>query len=356
MIISPEEAIQKLKEGQVVAIPTETVYGLAADATNERAVRKIFELKKRPLQHPLICHLGDAAFLSDYAEVEEYQKEVFSLWPGPLTVLLKKKAMIPDIVTGGSVYCGFRIPSHPVALKILRELKKPLAAPSANPFGKLSPITSRQVVEYFGDSVDVVEGGVCQVGIESTVIRFSGQGEIEILRPGYFTKEFFEEKGFLVRMYDSRDNHEDKKEIPSPGLAKVHYQPKIPLILLDREFLDFFRNRPVETFPRILMDILEKYHAVPDREFLFEKIRNKKIGFIAYGEFPEGDFIKNLSSGENFEEMARNLFLFLGELEKTCDVIIAFLAENRLLGYTINDRLRKAASGRIWKDNSKVFD
>ncbi|MCS7204963.1 MAG: L-threonylcarbamoyladenylate synthase [Leptospiraceae bacterium] len=347
MIISIEEAVEKLKQGEVVAIPTETVYGLAALATNENAVRKIFELKKRPLNNPLICHISSPNQLDEYVFLKDYHEPLFKFWPGPLTILFPKKTTIPEIVTGGSPYCGFRIPDHPIALEILRSVEKPIAAPSANPFTKLSPISAEMVRDYFQEKVDVVDGGICHVGIESTVVLFRDESTIEILRPGIFTKEDFESLGYEVIVSNQKKGGET---LHSPGLLEKHYLPKIPLILLSKEFLDDFRKVSIIDYSQLLDEIITKNKVLPEKETLRNFLQEKqKMAFIVYGNFPHHDSVFHLSHNENLFEIAKNLYRTLHDLEKNFDGIVAFNVENRGLGFAINDRLRKASSWRINK-------
>ena len=189
--MSIQEAVQILKAGGLVAMPTETVYGLAADAQNPAALRKIFLTKQRPSDHPLIVHLADASQLDAWArEISPLAwklAEVF--WPGPLTLILKKAPGVSDLITGGQDTIGVRVPHHPVAQALLSEFGSGLAAPSANRFGRISPTTAQAVWEELGDGVDLIlEGGQCAVGVESTIVDVSGD-QPAILRPGMITAE-----------------------------------------------------------------------------------------------------------------------------------------------------------------------
>lgn len=184
------EAVAALRRGEVIGLPTETVYGLAADARNADAVRKIFSLKGRPAEHPLIVHIADAAQLPQWASVvpETAAKLAQAFWPGPLTLIVKKHADVPDVVTGGQDTVGLRCPAHPLALTVLRQFGGGLAAPSANRFGRISPTSAQHVRDEFGDGVPVVlDGGDCEVGIESTILDVSGAVP-RILRPGRIGK------------------------------------------------------------------------------------------------------------------------------------------------------------------------
>jgi L-threonylcarbamoyladenylate synthase len=179
-------AAEVLRAGGLVALPTETVYGLGADASNAEASAKIFAAKGRPADHPLIVHLADAEALTEWAR--EIPKEAIALarafWPGPLTMILKKEAEVPDVVTGGQDTVGLRVPDHPVALALLRAFGGGVAAPSANRFGRISPTTAKHVADELGDALDMIlDGGACDVGIESTILDLS-RGTPVILRPG----------------------------------------------------------------------------------------------------------------------------------------------------------------------------
>jgi L-threonylcarbamoyladenylate synthase len=181
-----ERAVALLRAGELVAFPTETVYGLGADAANPAAVAKIFAAKGRPQDHPLIVHLDGAAQLDAWArDIPAYAFELAeAFWPGPLTLILKRQPGVPDAVTGGQDTVGLRVPGHPLALELLRAFGGGLAAPSANRFGRISPTTARHVREELGEAVAMVlDGGPCQVGIESTILDCTG-GAPRILRPG----------------------------------------------------------------------------------------------------------------------------------------------------------------------------
>ncbi|GGD68498.1 L-threonylcarbamoyladenylate synthase [Lacimicrobium alkaliphilum] len=184
-------AVALLREGELVAIPTETVYGLAADASNEQAVGKVFSAKRRPLSHPLIVHVGEPGQLSEWAtDIPALAWQLAEqFWPGPLTLILKKSPMAPAIITGGQDTIALRIPGHPVALAILKEFGGALAAPSANRYGRISPTAASHVFGQFGDDVmAVVDGGLCPVGIESSIVDLSTE-EPRILRPGLLDGE-----------------------------------------------------------------------------------------------------------------------------------------------------------------------
>ncbi len=222
MTISIKEAAQRIRAGELVAFPTETVYGLGANALDAAAVAKIYELKGRPPTSPLIVHVASIEMAQ--ALVTEWPPEAEQLarkyWPGPLTLVLPKTSAIPDIVTAGLPTVGIRIPNHPLALDLLREAKVPVAAPSANRFTGLSPTTAEHVREAFGDAVPVLDGGHCRVGIESTVVSISS-GKVTLLRPGMISLEDVE----TVSAPASNAAH------PAPGMHARHYSPRTPLVL-----------------------------------------------------------------------------------------------------------------------------
>lgn len=192
--IDPEIAAQKLREGGLVAFPTETVYGLGADAENERAVGRLFAVKGRPTNHPLIVHLASASELPRWAArvPESARRLAETCWPGPLTLLLEKSARVPDATTGGLSTVGLRVPAHPLALELLRRFGGAIAAPSANRFGRVSPTRAEHVLSDLGDDIDaLLDGGECQVGLESTIVDLTRPVPI-VLRPGGVTIERLE--------------------------------------------------------------------------------------------------------------------------------------------------------------------
>jgi len=221
-MISIKEAAERIRAGEVVAFPTETVYGLGANALDAGAVAKIYELKGRPATSPLIVHA--ASIEMALTLVTEWSPRAEQLarryWPGPLTLVLPKAPVIPSIVTAGLPTVGLRVPNHPLALALIREVGVPLAAPSANRFTGLSATTAEHVRETFGDAVPVLDGGQCQVGIESTVVSLSA-GRITLLRPGMISIEDVERAS--SPSIDAAH--------PAPGMHPRHYSPRTPLVL-----------------------------------------------------------------------------------------------------------------------------
>ncbi len=220
--ISLSNAAARIRAGGVVAFPTETVYGLGANALDAAAVEKIFGLKGRPRTSPLIVHVSSIEMAKRYAA--EWPQIADDLarryWPGPLTIVVAKSPAIPDIVTAGLATVGLRMPAHDLALELIELAGVPIAAPSANRFAHLSPTTAQHVEQEFGDAVEIVDGGACQVGIESTVVSVVG-GQVTLLRPGMIALDAIEAPP------PSEGAH------PSPGMHARHYSPRTPLLLVD---------------------------------------------------------------------------------------------------------------------------
>jgi L-threonylcarbamoyladenylate synthase len=308
-----EKAISSLDNSNLVAIPTETVYGLAANAFKEDAVNKIFLLKNRPSYNPLIVHIKSIDFLNQIAE-EIPEKAILlakHFWPGSLTLVLKRKSTIPDAVCAGKETVAIRVPNHPVTLELLGRLNYPLAAPSANPFGSISPTTSQHVQTYFGDKLDVIlEGGACEKGLESTIIGFHND-EPTLYRHGAISIEEIEK--VVGKLNHTTKN--DKNPV-APGMLSKHYAPSKEIFLTNK--------------------ILELAKSFPD----------KKIGFILFKDFPfqNKNWTKEiLSESGDLEEAARNLYTALHNLDNSeCNLIIAEKFPNEGLGKTINDRLERA--------------
>jgi L-threonylcarbamoyladenylate synthase len=229
-------AIAELNRGNLVAFPTETVYGLGADAANAEAVAKIFALKGRPADHPLIVHLASVLALEEWAvDVPDAARRLAAeFWPGPLTLILRKASHVPAILTGGQDTVGIRCPSHPVAQSLLRGFARHgsggVAAPSANRFGHVSPTTAQHVREEFGPGLLVLDGGACEVGLESTIVDLS-RGVPVLLRPGAVTREQIG----AVTGVAPRDR--DAAAPRASGTLAAHYAPHTPLVLVDTDEL-----------------------------------------------------------------------------------------------------------------------
>lgn len=307
-------AASLLKKGEVIAIPTETVYGLAGNALNHLVVSKIYEIKNRPLTSPLIIHLPDATQLAKYVTniPAIAEKLAESFWPGALTLLLPKNHLIPDIVTAGLPHVAVRIPKHPVTIKLLRQLDFPLAAPSANPFGYISPTTAGHVkTQLFGKIHYILDGGQCTLGLESTIVGFDNDTPV-IYRTGSITVEEIKKVTGNVEI----KSHTAKNI--APGMMKSHYSPRTPLFLTNN----------VETLLKSLgrdgSGILSFKHPQP---FIPES--HQEI----------------LSATGNLSEAARNLYNALHRLDSfNLKRIIAQRLPDIGLGITINDRLERAAN------------
>ncbi|HLW04336.1 MAG TPA: L-threonylcarbamoyladenylate synthase [Azoarcus sp.] len=236
-------AADALRAGRLVGMPTETVYGLAADALNPDAVRGIFSAKGRPADHPLIVHLPSAEHLPQWAA--SIPREAIALarafWPGPLTLILKRDPAVPEELTGGQDTVGLRVPDHPVALALLRAFDSGLAAPSANRFGRISPTAAQHVVEELGEQVSMVlDGGDCSVGIESTILDLSRDAPV-LLRPGAISADAI--AAVIGRHPRNREEEQDTAPRVSGALA-AHYAPRTPLILVSAEGLVDELRRP----------------------------------------------------------------------------------------------------------------
>jgi L-threonylcarbamoyladenylate synthase len=225
MRVSLTEAIQRLQQGEVVAIPTETVYGLAADAHNEDALRQIYAIKERPSSNPLIVHLANISQVEDWASAFPPLAKTLAraFWPGPFTVVLPAKSTVSTIVRAGQPTVALRVPAHPVALQLLQESGLALAAPSANKFTQLSPTSANHVEQGLGDAVAVLDGGACQVGIESTIVRVQGD-DWQLLRLGMIAEADIAAVAGKAAVVLS-------EPIQVPGQHHLHYSPRTPMRL-----------------------------------------------------------------------------------------------------------------------------
>ena len=307
-----KQAKQLLEQGKLVAIPTETVYGLAGNALNPDAVLSIFEAKKRPSFDPLIVHTNSIEkierWVKDFpAPLKALSKEV---WPGPLTILLQKKEIIPDIVTSGLETVGIRIPNHPLTLALLESLDFPLAAPSANPFGYISPTQAEHVNQQLGAFIPyILDGGSCEVGIESTIVAWSAN-QLHVLRLGGLSVEVIEtlcRQKVLLNLNQSSNPQ-------APGMLKSHYAPRKPLY-------------------------------IGDIQHLLTQHSGKRIGVLTFQQvLPDITIQRTLSEQGDTHEASKNLFRFLRELDQSdAEVLITEWVPEFDLGRAINDRLKRAA-------------
>ena len=306
-----EKARELLLQNEVVAIPTETVYGLAGNALSEIAVSRIFEAKNRPHFDPLTVHVSSISEAIKYVEeIPDLAHQLMAhYWPGALTVLLPKKSCIPDLTTSGLKEVGIRIPNHPLTLELLNVLPFPLAAPSANPFGYISPTSAQHVADQLGEKIPyILNGGNCSVGIESTVLRVQ-HNEIEILRMGGISVESLQH--FTSKIHIQQHS---SSAPASPGMLTNHYAPRKPLFVGNiRELLHSFASQ--------------------------------KIGVLSFKEDFQIESQRILSKTGSFTEAAANLFAYLRELDQlNIDVILAEFLPNENLGRAINDKLRRASA------------
>jgi L-threonylcarbamoyladenylate synthase len=304
-------AAQTLIEGRLVAFPTETVYGLGADATNEKAVSRIYTVKGRPTNHPLIVHISSFNKVEEWAtDIPEYAiKLARQFWPGPMTLILPRKEVAKDFITGRQNNVGLRVPAQPIALAFLKKFEElggqGIAAPSANRFGAVSPTTAEAVGEELGDYFDlgdlVLDGGQSQVGIESTIIDCTGLAP-RILRPGAITEEMIEQS-----LEENVENFEEKSKVKAPGLLDSHYAPKA-LISLNS-------------------------FAEPGE------------GFLALSKFQTPIGAIRLASPSTLEQYARDLYLALRSADQQgLKKVVVLVPEGAGLAEAIRDRLTKAAT------------
>lgn len=304
-----------LEEGETVGIPTETVYGLAANALNDDAVLKIFSVKNRPHFDPLIAHTHSKEEIKKFVKDVPAKAEALinAFMPGPITLLLKKNAVIPDLVTSGLDTVAIRIPNHPLTLELLKQLDFPLAAPSANPFGYISPTTAQHVFDQLQNKIPyILDGGATTVGVESTIIGFEGDEAI-VYRLGGLAVEDIEKVIGKVRI-----NTNEGSNPKSPGMLKSHYAPRKNLTI--RQFDDL----------------------------TIEQTGNKKTGVIAFNKYVEGIDKGNqilLSPSGDLNEAAKNLFAAMRKLDASdVEAIYSIPFPDEGLGRAINDRLKRASA------------
>lgn len=259
MKINKETAVQLLNNGHVVAIPTETVYGLASRIDNEAGIRSIFTFKNRPMTNPLIVHVDSVAWLEKLAiNIPTYvQSLVKAYWPGPLTIVLEKSQVVPSLVTANQSTVAIRMPAHPMCLDILKSVNCPLVAPSANLSCETSPTTAEHVVDTFGSAVSVVDGGLCQVGIESTIVLASDPSQLTILRPGIITQQEITSTTGLVCLVNQNTH------VTAPGMSKKHYSPRKPIILVESkiELMKLEQDNSKKYFFMLLSDSISSEKA-----------------------------------------------------------------------------------------------
>ena len=324
MISSFAHCKEQLEEGNLAILPTETVYGLAANGIDPVAVKKIFSLKGRPPTNPVILHVSNIKDTYKYAFIDENAEKLAQhFWPGPLTLILKKKDIVPEIATAGLSTVGIRSPSNAIFRKMLTSLSFPLAAPSANPSNRTSPTSASQVLEMFGHSCPpVLDNGPSELGIESTILDLSSK-KLSILRLGHISAASIE-KCLDVPISISMESHEKHSKLKkSPGTSKVHYAPKTPAILHEsvKNCLEFKNITPNDLI------IVHSSHDIAK----FDRLPCKTVA---------------LSQNGNLHEIARSLFGKLHDADKL-NFNQFHLCLNELkddLAYAINDRIRRACA------------
>jgi L-threonylcarbamoyladenylate synthase len=302
-----ETAAKYIRDGKLVAFPTETVYGLGANALNPLAVARIFELKQRPTFDPLIVHIASLEQLEKL--VLETDARVYRLaekfWPGPLTIVMPKSSIVPDIVTSGLPTVGIRMPDNEIALELIKKSGCPIAAPSANKFGRISPTTAAHVKKQLPDVDFILEGGKTTVGIESTIIRLTDNG-FQILRSGIITQEEIEK---IVPF----DSHSAIEDLSAPGMLKSHYSPVKKLLIADKTALEADKTR---------------------------------AGLISFSGRLENGYLRTIrvSEREDLKDYAVNMFEAMHSFEDDdrIELIIAEPVPETGIGKAIMDRLRKA--------------
>ena len=307
-------AVALLRKGDIVALPTETVYGLAADALNAEAVAKIFEAKERPRFDPLIVHLPDRDWLERVVDISTQDRQLVltlidHFWPGPFTIVLPKRNIVPDIVTAGLNTVAVRISPHPVFSEIVRAFDGPLAAPSANRFGKISPTTAQHVFDELEGRIPlIIDAGVTMHGIESTIVAVR-EGKIDILRRGPISAE-------ELSIFGEINVATAPAKINAPGQLPTHYAPKTPFQLIDDT----------------------KSFSAPG---------NQRCALLAWNPVEDPErfaAIRRLSERQDLRQAAANLFRYLRELDALdVDLIVAERVPDQGLGAAIMDRLRRAS-------------
>ena len=325
------EMAEKIRNGETVIFPTETVYGLGANAMDEDAAKKIYLAKGRPSDNPLIVHIADIEEVDKIAlEVgEKAKKAMENFWPGPLTIILKKKEIVPNVTSGGLSTVAIRMPSNKIANALIRESKTQIAAPSANISGRPSPTKAEHVVKEMSGRVSgIIMGGDCDFGLESTVVDFSDDKPM-ILRPGSITKEMLEEVLGEVSIDPSLSKKEDNIKAKAPGMKYKHYSPNAQVYIVKGE-----ENNVIVK----MNELSKKNHA-----------ENKKTGIMCMSKDIdkfECDYIVDL--GKDYDEVASNLFDALIKMDEAkMDIVYSVCFESCGVGQAIMNRLLKSAGYRI---------
>ncbi|WP_273446645.1 L-threonylcarbamoyladenylate synthase [Neolewinella agarilytica] len=310
-------AAKALRQGELVAIPTETVYGLGANALNQSAVANIFAAKNRPSFDPLIIHQSSADRILAYAREIPPEARLLAdaIWPGPLTLVLPKQESVPDLVSAGLSTVALRVPNHPLTLELLGAVDFPVAAPSANPFGFVSPTTAQHVKDQLGDKIDyILDGGACRVGLESTIVGFPN-GVATVLRKGGLAVEKIEE--ILGHSVEVKTHSNSRPE--APGMLSRHYSPGVAMLIVEE-------SASLPAYP------------AGSAAIIFGKDNKLVAGDSELNVF-------NLSPSGDLNEAARTLFAVLRTISQgNYPLVMAFSVPEEGLGLAINDRLRRAAA------------
>lgn len=333
------EVAEVLRRGGLCAFPTETVYGLGADGFNSEAVVKIFKVKRRPMDNPLILHVDSREMLEEVAvEIPDVAREIVEkMWPGPLTILLKKSEKVPKEVTANLPTVAVRCPAHPIALSLIRSLERPIAAPSANISGKPSPTAAEHVIEDLMGLIDVIiDGGDTFFGIESTIIDVT-RDPPALLRPGPITPEDLKRTlGMEVEILPLAKGFSELEVALSPGTKYKHYSPDTPLILVE----------PSGDLNELISAVVKKARELKDKGLRIAVVGTSET-ISRYEEL--GLKTMNFGSRNNLYEVARNLYKILREIDEL-DVDVAIVegfGDDLGLEIAIMNRLRKASSQRV---------
>lgn len=332
-----QTAAEIIRRGGLVAFPTETVYGLGADALNSEAVLALFEAKKRPLDNPPIVHVADPREV--YRLVEDVPAKARVLmdkfWPGPLTLIFRHSQIVPNVTVAGLDTIAIRMPKHKVALELIKQSCRPIAAPSANLAGKPSPTTAQHVFEDLDGRIDaILDGGTTNIGVESTVVDLSVDPPL-LLRPGGTPFEALKKVVCEIKLHAfvKAEQELSLKEIRSPGMAHKHYAPKAEVILVEGKV------------PAVSAKVIELAESFG--------LKGKKVGILATDETQtcyQADVVKSLGSRSNLASVAQNLFRLLREVDaENVDIIIAEGVSSQGLGLAVMNRLRKASGYHIIK-------
>ncbi|HBS06024.1 MAG TPA: threonylcarbamoyl-AMP synthase [Leptospiraceae bacterium] len=357
--LDEQSAVELIQKGQCVALPTETVYGLACDALDEVALRNLYTIKGRPAENPVICHVSSPEMAFRYGKETPLARKLMNqYWPGPLTILLEHDGKIPTAVTAGSALCGFRMPDHEITLRIIEKCNTPLAIPSANKSGKTSPTTAAMALAQLeGEIPGVVDGGQCAVGLESTVLRLEGE-KVIILRPGTIDEERLTEDGFTVESEGetrngnagrrsaklagkagSRDSDAsqgtgtaavlspEKEALLSPGLLPVHYQPDVDMFLIQEPVTGQLNPG----FPHASYETIAVLNLNPEPVALIDLFPRRLC---------ENAILRHRSDSV---EATRNLYLDLYQLSRHSDALVVIAGP--ACSKAVMDRLQRAATG-----------